>query len=306
MPTRFVEVWLEGNSYLPLPRAFLNEPFRLYHNRLRGFFAKHAPSYPAIPLDLVRRAYADSQFFARMSSRLKPWGGHGVAWYRMSKEQKLREIARRQRIGRTQGFAAFAPRPAGLNRRAVASKETGFVDLANANYNCDTTGSIALVATIAQGASVNQRVGKKVLLKSCQVRGVVYAGSTGTHAQAAWMLVYDRRPTGSLPAITDILVTANATAFTNDANSGRFRIVRRWSQSVTGNTGTPVLTEELNWNIDEFINLRNLPEVFKAAGTGAIGDIEEGALYLVTVGSVAAGTAAPVAALGFRTRFVDV
>ena len=48
------------------------------------------------------------------------------------------------------------------------------------------------------------------------------------------------------------------------------------------------------------------PVVYKAAGTGAIGDIEEGALYLVTVGQVAAGTAAAAMRVAFRLRFLDV
>ena len=45
--------------------------------------------------------------------------------------------------------------------------------------------------------------------------------------------------------------------------------------------------------------------VYKAAGTGAIGDIEEGALYLATIGVSAPGTAAASLQGGFRLRFLD-
>jgi len=56
-----------------------------------------------------------------------------------------------------------APAPSkSLNRRGVASRETGYVDLAVANYALDTTGSIVLLATVPQGTSVQQRVGKKI------------------------------------------------------------------------------------------------------------------------------------------------
>lgn len=193
----------------------------------------------------------------------------------------------------------------GLNRRGVASAETGYVDTAIATYNCDTTGSIALIPTIAQGASVNQRVGKKVMLKNLQIRGQVQAGTAGTIADYAVIIVYDRRPTGSLPAVTDILVTANSNSFNNDANSGRFKIIRRWDGVVLSASGAP--TNSLAAvDFSQFIKLKGLPMVFKAAGTGAIGDIEEGALYILTVGSQAAGTAAASAPLAFRTRFVDV
>jgi len=191
-----------------------------------------------------------------------------------------------------------------LNRRAVANKESGFVDLASASYNFNTSGGgPALIATIAQGASVNQRIGKKIMLKSIQIRGSAVAASTATTNDCALLIVYDRRPTGALPAITDILVSANSISFNNDANSGRFKILRRMDFTLAGNTTT--MTESFTKNLDDYIKV-NLPVEFQAAGTGAIGDISTGALYIVTVGNQAAGTAAASATLAFRTRFVDV
>lgn len=195
--------------------------------------------------------------------------------------------------------------PRGLNRRGVASRETGFVDLASAGYAFSTTGSITLLATVPQGASVSQRVGKKVLYKSLQCRGSYQAGDTGTVADIAYLIVYDKRPTGSLPAITDILVTANSNAFNNDANSGRFKILKRCDDVLTGNNLTPATGNEAR-DASFYLKLRGLPLTFKAAGTGAIGDIEEGALYLVTVGAQAAGTTAAGMTAGFRVRYVDV
>ena len=192
-----------------------------------------------------------------------------------------------------------------MNRRGVASPETGFVDLTSAAYGMNTTGAIALVATVAQGASVNQRVGKKIAWKSIQVRGSFVAGTSGTVADGAMILVYDRRPTGSLPAITDILVSASSEAFNNDANSGRFQILKRVDINFTGNSTTPATGRE-SQSADCFLSLKGLPGVFKAAGTGAIGDIEQGAIYIVTVGNLVSGATAPNAALAFRTRFLDV
>lgn len=192
-----------------------------------------------------------------------------------------------------------------LNRRGAASKETGYVDLAYATYNGDTTGSIVLLATVAQGASVNQRIGKKAIWKSIQCRGLVKANSATTIADGAILIVYDRRPTGSLPTITDILVSASSASFNNDANSGRFRIMKRCDFTLMGNATTPATGGEAQ-NADFYLDMKGLPAVFKAAGTGAIGDIEEGALYLVTVGDQAAGTSAVSLNLGFRTRFLDV
>ena len=89
--------------------------------------------------------------------------------------------------------------------RRATPLEVNYVDLANAAYGLNTTGTITLIATIAQGASVQQRIGKRAYYKSLLMRGVIIAGSTGTVADASYLIVYDKRPTGALPAITDIL-----------------------------------------------------------------------------------------------------
>lgn len=75
---------------------------------------------------------------------------------------------------------------------------------------------------------------------------------------------------------------------------------------VTGTIATEQVTDNTAQSCDFFLSLRGLPGIFKAAGTGAIADIEEGAIYLVTVGMNAAGNTAAQANLAFRTRFYDV
>lgn len=232
-----------------------------------------------------------------------------VAGKRMVVTTRTREV-----LNAARGRTAPSMVSQGLNRRGVASKETGYVDTtaagATANYVFDTTGTIALIATVAQGASVNQRIGKKIVWKSLQCRGQAFNGSTASINDCALLIVYDKRPTGALPAITDILIASTSASPNNDANSGRFSILKRWDFILTGNiTGTPAtqsLTDSSAMSADWFLNLKSKPGVFKAAGTGAIGDIEEGAIYIVTVGSVAAGTGAATLAASFRTRFVDV
>jgi len=197
-----------------------------------------------------------------------------------------------------------AKRVANVNQR----RNAGYVDLAAAAYPMDNAGaaaSIALIATIAQGAAVTQRIGKKAAYKSLQMRGYIGQGSTATVNDVALLIVYDKEPTGILPAITDILNTATAQSFLNDTNSDRFRILRRFNHTLTGNLATPATGNEIQ-DLDEYIDLKGLPVQFKAAATGAIGDIAVGALYVVTVGSQPPGTTAASAQVGFRTRFMDV
>jgi len=191
-----------------------------------------------------------------------------------------------------------------LQRAPGMSRETGYVDVAVASYALDTTGSVTLLNTVAQGAGVTQRVGKKVCLKSLQCRGFVVNNSTATYNDCAVLIIYDKRPTGALPTVSDILVSANATAMNNDANSGRFEVLKRVDFELLGNSTQ--ITEAYAKSADFYLDLKMRPEIFKAAATGAIGDIEQGAVYLVTVGVSSAGTTAAVATLSFRTRFVDV
>jgi len=185
------------------------------------------------------------------------------------------------------------------------TRDPGFVDLAPTARNCDTTGSITLVATIAQGTTINQRIGKKAQYKSFQIRGHIFAGTMGSIVRGTYFLVYDKRPTGALPAITDILVTANSASFTNDANSNRFQIIHRMDYEILGDSTNLPQSDKTAYMINEFVKFKR-PIGFKAVGTGAIADIEEGAVYLVTVGDQAAGTGAAISDIGIRTRFVDV
>ena len=174
------------------------------------------------------------------------------------------------------------------------------------NVCVQPTGLITLIATVAQGTSVNQRVGKKIQWKSMQIRGTVQANATTVSNNSAWLIVYDRRPTGSLPAITDVLSSATAISFTNDANSGRFQILKRWNDTILGNGHGRSADGQVKRRRRRVPPLRSLPCAYKAAGTGAIGDIEQGALYLITVGDNAAGNTDSDAILAFRTRFLDV
>jgi len=207
---------------------------------------------------------------------------------------------------RVRRAAALVTQAARLSGR-TASKETGYVDIAATGYALDTTGSVTLLNTIAQGSSVNQRVGKKIILKSIQSRGNMTNNGTASANDVAYMIVYDKRPTGALPSITDILVSASANALNNDVNSGRFKIVKRVDEVLTGNTSAAASWQSnMMVGQDWWQSLNNLPVVYKALTTGAIADIEEGALYLVTIGTSAAGTGAATLTTGFRIRFLDV
>jgi len=213
-------------------------------------------------------------------------------------------------VNRGPGRGGFKSNFFRLQRAPGLSRELGYVDLTAASYAMDTTGTVTLLNTIAQGAAVTQRVGKKVALKGLQCRGAAVPNSAAILNDYAYMIVYDKRPTGALPNITDILNTATPASMNNDANAGRFSIIKRVDNHLLGNrsvTGAVAnaLTEASARDETWWLDLKGRETVYKAAATGAIGDIEQGALYLVTVGSTAAGTGAAALEVGFRLRFLD-
>jgi len=230
--------------------------------------------------------------YGQISKRAKTSAGRQIAIFR-------RSAAMSSRYNRSMS--------ARLQRAPGVSGETGYVDLALAPYAMDTTGSVTLLNTVAQGASVSQRVGKKIQMRGLQCRGYMQNNSAGIANDVAFLIVYDKRPTGSLPAVTDILVAANAAAFNNDNNAGRFTVLKRCDELLLGNSNAAAnYLDSMYKGNDFFLDLKNRQTVYKAAGTGAIGDIEEGALYLVTVGNTTAGTSAAVLAAAFRMRFKDI
>jgi len=222
---------------------------------------------------------------------------------------KMSRKAGKAKLYQGRGLVVRQPATTGYVKglqRAYA-KEKGYVDLAVANYALDTTGSVTLLNTVAQGAAVTQRVGKKIVMKGLQCRAFIQGNASNDATSVAYMIVYDKRPTGALPTVSDILVSASPRAMNNDANAGRFRILKREDAVLIGNEAAFAnLHDTTRRDATYWLDLKSAPVTYKAAGTGAIGDIEEGALYLVTVGDEAAGANAAVMTAAFRMRFLDV
>lgn len=183
-----------------------------------------------------------------------------------------------------------------------------FKDLANAAYNMDTTGSITLIPdAIAVGAGENQRLGSQIILKSLWCRGTATSNTTTDVTSGSALIVWDKTPNLLLPAITAILDSANYRSFPLDAARRRFTILKRLDFEFSGNRTTPATGKE-NQNVSFFLPLPKgaVMEYNDAiATTGAITTVVSGALYLVTVGVTAAGTAACTFTAGFRTRFAN-
>lgn len=184
---------------------------------------------------------------------------------------------------------------------------TNYFDVAYTSYQGNTTGSIALLNTIPNGTTQQTRIGKDIRLKSIEVRGIVNSEASTLISQSAWMLVYDRRPGTALPVIQDVLTNVIWSAFPNDDNVNRFKILCR-EDYVNVGSGTVPVTDTAAENVHKYYKVpaKYAKVAYKSLGTGAIADIDEGAVYLIVVGGNSAGAADTTISLAFRTRFFDV
>lgn len=193
--------------------------------------------------------------------------------------------------------------------RGFLGADAKFHDVAVASYVLDTTGSITHLDVVPQGTSVNDREGKAWQNTSLQIRGSAVANSAATVGTGAVYIVWDKQPNKALPAITDILDSANAGSFTKRENALRFKIVRKLRYNFEGNQTTAgQQTESTMHDVDEYIRLPGECVALTTAAdtTGAIGNRISGALLAVTVGTVAAGTGAASFSVRYRLNFKDI
>lgn len=173
----------------------------------------------------------------------------------------------------------------------------------------NTTGAIRLPFPIANGAGSEDRIGRSVAYRGIILRGQIIADASSILQKVALLVVYDKRPTGSLPAVSDILKSINPNSLNNVQNSSRFRTIRRYTYMLAGNSTAGQQLDSSHVNVEEYIDLKGKPVEYKSAGgtgLGDIGDIQLGALYFIAVGSAIAGAGDTNLYLESRLQFVDV
>jgi len=186
-------------------------------------------------------------------------------------------------------------------------KELKYIDIAPASYVIDTTGVVTCLNLVAQETDNTNRVGKLITVKSVQIKGHALANAAAvTPQKGRVMLVWDNANNSSatIAAISDILETADVNSMPKVNNSQRFTIL--WDYDFTLgslSSATPASGADACKLVDYY---RKLDNAVQYSSTGAtIGNIQNGALLMVTLGSVAAGTAAAALKASTRVRFTD-
>jgi len=183
---------------------------------------------------------------------------------------------------------------------------------------------------IQQGTGRYERIGKQVWLKTLEYSLYITPQSAPVLTQK-WntdqvriMIVLDRKPTGTLPLISDILkvqgydgaTSTNPTAFTNLDNQKRFKILMNWEPvlpSFQHNTDGTI--EKVGPCIDPtsptfskhgYIRLKKLCSYLNT--TGSLAAIESPALYIVWdsfYSGIAAGSSPWYLRIETRLRYYD-
>lgn len=190
-------------------------------------------------------------------------------------------------------------------------------------FTLQTVGSITPLNLIRQGPRYTNRVGRRIRMVSLELHGAFIPFRTGPIDYVRVMIIYDRQPNRSLPAIGDILLDVDEDGTTTSTNSysmknpnyaDRFLVLRDHRHLLPSLTLTAAVVTNLGvvdsvnptFIINDFIPLDNLITQYAADTAPPIaGDITTGGLYLVTIGANAAGTEPFRFFAANRLRFFD-
>lgn len=149
----------------------------------------------------------------------------------------------------------------------------------------NTAGVVDCINAVGSGTLINERIGRKINIKSCLMQVIWRLGPTVTEGTIPvairTMLVWDKQPTGVLPTASQILLplthVGNDYAQPHSPNNlnfrDRFRVLYDWRSTLTPG-GQSVQT------IDKFIKI--VGETIYGSAGATIGDITSGSLLFLS------------------------
>jgi len=178
----------------------------------------------------------------------------------------------------------------GTTRQNIGGRapELKFLDTA-LSFTADTTFEVPAtgqLSLIPQGATESQRVGRKCVIKTIQVklRAVMAAGAVAFDDVDIWVM-QDTQCNGAAAAVLDVFLqnTNCAIALRNLTNSERFRVLKHFRMRVQADAGVAAAFSGDQSFAECFIKC-NIPMEFNGA-TGAITEIKSNNIFLIA-GSV--------------------
>lgn len=184
--------------------------------------------------------------------------------------------------------------------------ELKYIDSALLTLGCNTSGFIQPINLCAVGDDNTDRDGRQITVKSVALHGIVNpTDDTSAYCKARVLLVWDNACNGATPAITDIMTAISGTSFPLVNNQNRFTILmdRSYAVGKVDTTATSAIAaSQTCFDVNAFIRINSTTQY--SGTTATIASVQNGALYLVTMGSepVATGCSFRVQT---RVRFTD-
>lgn len=182
--------------------------------------------------------------------------------------------------------------------------ELKYVDIQNQQNQFDDVGVGVLLNGLVPGTGASQRIGKKVTLKSIQIRGAINAGALGVNPFSGFgrmFIIYDKQANAAFPTIASILEQTSGTSPMNMDNRERFLVLYDRQFALDQFGGNPSAQVKMYKKL-------NLTTVFNAGTAGTVADITSGAVYVVFINEnsyVTTSTNSPIIRWYSRIRYED-
>lgn len=193
-------------------------------------------------------------------------------------------------------------------QRKMLDGELKYSDIATNTVAVNIAGSITLLHVPILGSDFNARIGRKTTAKSLFIRGIWASDVLGSvNTQLLRMIVFeDKQPTpATAVTVLDVLATAAPTSHLNPNNRDRFKVLCDQEFALgPQNVVTPAFSSPAAeaWKIYKKIKIES---IFNATNGGTFADITSGAIYVMFIGSLAAGNGDGTATWSSRVRYSD-
>lgn len=189
------------------------------------------------------------------------------------------------------------------------AKELDFVDTAIAAQAISTTPFLVLLNGLAPGTGDNQRLGRRIQMKSIELKGYIQPDTATTTSVERFAIVQDMQPNAAAPTFAGandgIYDAATPIALRNISNKSRFKVL--WDSGLITNVSTVTAPTASNAiTTMEHYRKIDIPVQYNAGTAGTIADIQTNSLYFVGIGNIAAGTGDVTLVANIRIRYDDV
>jgi len=175
-----------------------------------------------------------------------------------------------------------------------AKAELNFLDVVLNTTHVDSTASFTLLNGMLPGSDANTRLGRKIHIKSVQIKGNVSATAVapatgGAIIRCKTALVYDKQANASTANFNNVwdnstaVTNPNVTTMRNISNADRFVIL--WDDTADIDidySGTAVNHSANSVHALDYYRKCNLETQYNTSATGDISGIATGAFFLVT------------------------